>query len=56
VTERESKPPPKRSRKRRVLMLLAGVTLGLICRVVPPEYQAPCSVVVKLVGLFMGAS
>lgn len=37
-------------------MLAAGVALGLVCRVVPPQYQAPCSVVVKLVGLFMGTT
>lgn len=56
MTDRESKPPRKRSRNRRLVLLATGVALGLVCRVVPPQYQAPCSVFVKLVAMFMGAS
>ena len=51
----ESKSPPKRvSRKRRMIMLLAGVGLGLACRLAPEHLQGPCSVVVRVLALFMG--
>jgi hypothetical protein len=33
-----------------------GITLGIVCRFVPPEYQAPCTLLVKLVGVFFGTS
>lgn len=37
-------------------MLAVGVGLGLVCRVVPHQYQAPCGVIVKVVGLFVGGT
>ena len=37
-------------------MLTVGVGLGVLCRYVPPQYQAPCGYVTKLLGIFMGVS
>ncbi len=37
-------------------MLLLGAALGLVCRLLPPDYQGPCGLVAKLVGLFLGVS
>lgn len=37
-------------------MLALGVGLGLVCRLLPPEYQGPCSAVAKVVGLILGVS
>jgi hypothetical protein len=44
------------SRKRRLLMIGVGVGLGIICRLVPPEYQGPCGVVTKIVVVIMGGA
>lgn len=49
----ESK-PRKSSRKRRVVMLLLGVGMGLLCKVLPPEYHPPCGVATKVIGLLLG--
>jgi len=55
VAETKSKSKsPRKSRNRRLAMLAAGVALGLVCRVVPPQYQAPCAIFAKAVGFFMG--
>ena len=37
-------------------MLAVGVGLGVLCRYVPPQYQAPCALVTKFLGIFMGVS
>lgn len=60
----ESAKPPKPpkserrkvSRKRRLLMLAVGVGLGVACRLIPHEYQGPCAMVVKVLGLVVGVS
>lgn len=52
----EPRPPKKPSRKRRLVMLAVGVGLGVLCRYVPPQYQAPCALVTKFLGIFMGVS
>lgn len=43
-------------RRRRVAMALAGIGLGLVCRVVPVEYQWPCAAVTKLLAALMGVA
>lgn len=52
----EPRPPKKPSRKRRLVMLAVGVGLGVACRFVPPQYQAPCAYVTKLLSIFMGVA
>lgn len=52
----EPKPKsPKRSRNKRIVLFLVGVSLGVVCRVLPHEYQGPCNVVARVVGLLIGA-
>lgn len=52
----ESKPPRKSTRKKRIVLFLVGVTLGIICRSLPPEYQGPCNIVVRVVGYLLGVA
>lgn len=35
-------------------MILVGVGLGVACRILPEHYQGPCSVVVRVLALFVG--
>lgn len=44
------------SRKRRLVMVVVGVGLGVVCRFVPHEYQGPCALVTKLLAAFVGVS
>lgn len=37
-------------------MIAAGVLLGVGCRFVPEAYQAPCSVVTKVLVAMLGGS
>ncbi len=54
----EQKPPKSHRQvvKRMVLSAVAGVALGLVCQIVPPQWQLPCSVLVRLLALTFGAS
>lgn len=52
-----SQKPPKRrlsKTKRRALLVLISVTLGVVCRLLPEQYQGPCSAVTKVVAIFGG--
>lgn len=57
-------PPAKQSKaerrkasiKRRLVMIGVGVGLGIVCRLVPHEYQAPCAWVTKALAAFMGVT
>lgn len=44
----------KVSRKRRLVMIAVGVGLGVACRLIPPQYQGPCAMVVKVLALVVG--
>lgn len=37
-------------------MFAAGVGLGLLCRYLPPQYQAPCAFMTGMLKIFMGVS
>ena len=49
---------PKKSRKptrnKRIVLLVLGVSLGVVCRMLPPQYQGPCNIVARIVGLLVG--
>lgn len=54
--EQQPKPPPKhRAAKRLALSAAAGAALGFICHALPPQWQLPCGVLVKLVVLVFGS-
>lgn len=38
----------KRKLKKAVKTVIAGALLALVCRALPPEYQAPCEIVIKI--------
>lgn len=44
----------RKSRNRRIALLLVGAGLGVACRFAPQPYQAPCMLVAKAVGLLVG--
>lgn len=47
---------PRLSRKsKRLIAVAVGIALGLVCHILPPQYQKPCSLLSKIVGLFAGA-
>lgn len=55
--EKQPKSSKRRvSRKRRLVMVVVGVGLGVVCRFIPHEYQGPCAVVTKLLAAFVGVS
>ena len=40
-----------RRRKKKIVVALVGVALGLACHVLPPDYRAPCQTIVQCGGL-----
>lgn len=40
--------------KRLLLSAVLGVAVAITCQMLPPDYQIPCRIVVKLVALFFG--
>jgi hypothetical protein len=50
----KSKSSVNKRRKQRILMLLAGIGLGLVCRALPEKYHGPCSVITSVVARVMG--
>lgn len=53
-TDKQSR--ARRALKRRAVMALVGLGLGLLCRVLPPDYHTVCNGVTKVVALLLGAS
>lgn len=56
MDEQTAESKRRSSRNRRLLMIGLGIGLGVVCRFVPPHYQAPCSAVTKVLVVFMGGS
>lgn len=56
TTAEKSESKRRTSRKRRLVMVVVGLGLGVVCRFVPHEYQGPCAVVTKLLAAFVGVS
>lgn len=56
TTAEKSESKRRTSRKRRLVMVVVGLGLGVVCRLVPHEYQGPCAVVTKLLAAFVGVS
>jgi hypothetical protein len=41
-------PSPAKQRLNRRYVILAGILLALVCKALPPAYQAPCATIVNL--------
>ena len=56
--QKPSKPPPSKlaRAKRLALSAVLGVMVALVCQALPPQYQIPCRVIVKLLSLFIGGN
>ena len=52
----EPKKSRKPTRRKRLILFVVGVSLGVVCRLLPPEYQGPCNVVARIVGFALGVS
>ena len=51
--KREKK--PRSTRNKRIVLFVVGVSLGVICRLLPPQHQGVCNVVARVLAFVIGA-